>query len=205
MVQERTAGVGAYGAVEGDVPVAVKRVSWGAIWVGLTIVLVIQLLFSLLGIGIGASTIDPLQGESPQVSSFGIGAGIWWVVTALVSVLLGAWVAGRLAGRPTRLDGALHGLATWGLSALVVFYLMTTAMSSLVGGAFSVVGSAVQTAGQAVAQGGQAAGNAAEFEHAVAGQARSDPEPDRAAGHPDVEPGRPAGGANRPADPAGGQ
>lgn len=159
MAHERTASVGAYGAADADAPVMVKRVSWGAILAGLVIILVIQLLFSLLGIGIGASTIDPAQGQSPQVSSFGIGAGIWWVVTALVSVGIGAWVAGRLAGRPTRLDGALHGIAAWGLSALVVFWLMTTAMSSLIGGAFSVVGSAVQSAGQAVVQGGQAVAN----------------------------------------------
>lgn len=161
MAHERTANVGAYGADAGDAPVAVKRVSWGAILAGLTIILVIQLLLSLLGVGIGASTIDPAQGQSPEVSSIGIGAGIWWVVTALISVLLGGWVAGRLSGMPTRLDGALHGLAAWGLSALVVFWLMTTAMSSLIGGAFAVVGSAVQTAGQAVVQGGQAVGNAA--------------------------------------------
>ncbi len=159
MAQGRVANAGAY-ASDVDAPAAVKRTSWGAIFAGVIIVLIVQVLLSMLGVGIGASTVDVVEGQSPQASTIGIGAGIWWVVASLISVAVGAWVAGRLAGMPQRMDGALHGLVTWGLSALVVFYLATTAMSSLVGGAFSVVGSAVQTAGQAAYQGGQAAANA---------------------------------------------
>jgi amino acid transporter len=63
-------------------------------------------------------------------------------------VFAGAWVAGRLAGMPDRTDGMLHGLVTWGLAMLLLIYLLTTAVSSLVGGAFGIVGSAMQTAGQ---------------------------------------------------------
>ena len=115
----------------------------------------VQFLLGLLGVGIGASTIDP-TGESPSSSTLGIGAGIWWVVSTLIAVFAGAWVAGRLAGIPNRTDGILHGLVTWGLAMLVMIYLLTTAVSSLIGGAFSVVGSAMQTAGQVAAQGAQA-------------------------------------------------
>jgi hypothetical protein len=70
------------------------------------------------------------------------------VVCALIAVFAGAWVAGRLAGVPDRTDGMLHGLVTWGLAMLLVIYLLTTALSSLIGGAFGVVGSAMQAAGQ---------------------------------------------------------
>jgi hypothetical protein len=161
MAQEKVATAGSYAAEVGDVAVPVKRTSWGAIFAGVAIVLIVQVLLSMLGVGVGASTVDVTQGQSPEASTIGIGAGIWWVVASLISVAAGAWVAGRLAGMPKRMDGALHGLVTWALSALVVFYLMTTAMSSVIGGAFSVVGSAAQTAGQALYQGGQAASNAA--------------------------------------------
>lgn len=161
MAQDRVATAGTFTSDAAETPSVVKRTSWGAIIAGVTIVLVVQMLLSMLGVGVGASTVDP-TGETPQASSIGIGAGIWWVVASLISVAAGAWVAGRLAGIPRRVDGALHGLVTWALSALIVFYLMTTAMSSVIGGAFSVVGSAVQTAGQAVVQGGQAAANVAQ-------------------------------------------
>ena len=141
------------------VAVAGRRISWGAVLAGVIIVLIVQFLLSLLGVGIGASTIDPSQrGGTPEASSFGIGAGIWWIICSLISVFAGAWVAGRLAGMPDRTDGMLHGLVAWGLAMMLLIYLLTTAVSSLVGGAFGVVGSAMQTAGQ----GAQTAAGAAQ-------------------------------------------
>ena len=139
-------------AVLADAPAdrsSVRRISWGAVLAGVIITLAIQLLLSLLGIGIGASTIDPLHGESPAAESLGIGAGIWWLVSALIAVFAGGWVAGRLAGVPVRTDGMLHGLVAWGLATLLMLYLLTTTISGLIGGAFGMVGSALQTAGQA--------------------------------------------------------
>jgi hypothetical protein len=135
----------------GDVAVAIagRRISWGAVFASVIIVLIVQFVLSLLGVGIGASTINPLErGGTPEASSFGIGAGIWWLVCSLISVFAGAWVAGRLAGMPDRTDGMLHGLVAWGLAMLLLIYLLTTAVSNLVGGAFGVVGSAMQTVGQ---------------------------------------------------------
>lgn len=161
MAQDRVATAGSYASdTHGAAPV--KRTSWGAIIAGVIIVLIVQVLLSMLGVGVGASTVDITEGQTPAASTIGMGAGIWWVVASLISVAAGAYVAGRLAGMPQRMDGALHGVVTWALSALIVFYLATTAMSNIVGGAFSVVGSAVQTAGQAVYKGGQAASAAAE-------------------------------------------
>jgi hypothetical protein len=125
-----------------------RRISWGAVLAGVIIVLIVQLLLSLLGVGIGASTIDPMHGDTPSASTLGIGAGLWYAICALIAVFAGAWVAGRLAGMPDRTDGMLHGLVTWGLAMLLVIYLLTTTLSSLIGGAFGVVGSAMQAAGQ---------------------------------------------------------
>ena len=138
--------------------VAGRRISWGAVFAGVIIVLIVQLVLSLLGVGVGASTIDPTQrAGTPEASTLGIGAGLWWVICSLIAVFAGAWVAGRLAGMPNRTDGMLHGLVTWGLAMLLLIYLLTTAVSSLIGGAFGVVGSAMQ----AVGQGAQAVGGAA--------------------------------------------
>ena len=138
-----------------DVPLARKRISWGAVIAGVIIILVVQMLLSMLGIGVGASTIDP-TGELPSGSTLGIGAGLWWVISALLAVLAGSWVAGRLAGSPDRTDGMLHGLVTWGLATLIVFWILTTTLSSLIGGAFGVVGSALQTAAQGTMTGAAA-------------------------------------------------
>ncbi len=59
----------------GDVAVAVagRRISWGAVFAGVIIVLIVQFLLSLLGVGIGASTIDPSQrgGGTPRAQAPG--------------------------------------------------------------------------------------------------------------------------------------
>lgn len=130
---------------------AVKRISWAAVFAGVILAMVVQLLLSMLGTGIGMSTVDPLQGETPGAQALGIGAGIWWAVSSLIALFIGGWIASHLAGIPRKVDGVIHGLLTWGLSTLLIFYLLGTAIGSLVGGVFNVAGSVASTAAQGVA------------------------------------------------------
>ncbi|RZK92450.1 MAG: hypothetical protein EOO62_33135, partial [Hymenobacter sp.] len=113
--------------------VAAQRISWGAILAGAVLALVLQLALSLLGLGIGLGTIDPLTEQKP-VAGIGIGAAIWWVVSMLILLCLGASVASRLAGMPRPTDGMLHGLLTWSVVTLLTFYLLTTAVGRIIGG-----------------------------------------------------------------------
>lgn len=123
----------------------VKRISWGAIFAGVVIALVIQLALSILGMGIGASTINPATEQNP-VAGLGMGAGIWFVVTILISLFAGGWVAGRLAGIPRKLESLLHGTLTWGLATLLLFYFLTSTVGSIIGGTFSVLGTGLSAA-----------------------------------------------------------
>jgi hypothetical protein len=41
------------------------------------------------GVGIGLSTIDPAAGDTPQGVSMGVGAGIWWVISNLIGLVVG--------------------------------------------------------------------------------------------------------------------
>jgi hypothetical protein len=131
-------------------PAAVRRISWGAIIAGIAVVLVLQLLLMLLGLAIGTATIDPAAGGSgiPEASTLGMSGGIWWVVSTSISIFAGAWVAGRLAGMPTRTDGMLHGIVTWAAATLLAFYLLTSTIGTVVGGAFGALGNVAQTLGQ---------------------------------------------------------
>ena len=129
-------------------PAAVRRISWGAIIAGVVVILVVQLLMMLLGLAIGASTIDPVSGDTPQASSFGISGAIWWLIATAVSVFAGAWVAGRLAGMPARTDGMLHGIVTWAAATLIAVYLLTSTIGGLIGGAFGALGNVAQSIGQ---------------------------------------------------------
>lgn len=115
-----------------------RRVSWGAIIAGALVALVTLLLLNLLGIGIGLGAIDPMEG-SEGFSGLGTGAIIWWVVSNLIAIFTGAYVAGRMAGVPLSSTSTLHGILSWCLFTLASFWMLTTALGSLVSGVGSVV------------------------------------------------------------------
>lgn len=114
-----------------------KRITWGAIFAGVVVALVIQMVLSLLGLGIGLGAVNPT--DANPLAGIGIGAGIWWVASMLISLFIGGLVAGRLSGIPGKADSFLHGMLTWCVFTLLSFYLLTTT----VGGIFNTVGKAV--------------------------------------------------------------
>src|SRR6185437_16931187 len=57
-------------------PPILGRLSWGAIFAGVFMTLVTAIMLSLLGIGVGAGSIEPLKEQQP-LSGLGIGTLIW--------------------------------------------------------------------------------------------------------------------------------
>ncbi len=131
---------------------AIRRISWGAIFAGVIIAMVVQVLLGLLGFGIGIASVDPATATAETGQGFAIGMAIWWVVSSLIALFLGGWVAGRLAGFPKASDGGLHGLVAWAAMTVFSLYLVTTAVGSLVGGTLSVVGQGLQATAQTAVQ-----------------------------------------------------
>ncbi len=127
-----------------------RRVSWGALFGGVVLALALQLIFSLLGAGIGFGTVNVAAGSTPSASSFGIGAGIWSVVSSCISLFAGGYAAAWLAGTEARFDGVLHGLVTWGIATLFTIYLLTTAVGGIIGGGFSALSSVASGVGSGV-------------------------------------------------------
>ncbi len=127
-----------------------RRISWAAIFGGVIMVVVVQLLLSTLGAGIGLGTVDTNAGTTPDASSLGYGAGIWWLISSCVALLFGSYVAAWLAGVEIRFDGVLHGLITWGIATLLTIYLLTSAIGGIIGGGFSALGGAASAAGSSV-------------------------------------------------------
>jgi hypothetical protein len=141
--------------------VAPPRVSWGAIFAGVILVVTIEMVLAILGAGVGLGFVRPTSGGTPDASAFGTGAAVWWLVSTIIALLLGSVAAVRLAGAQTRIDGVLHGLVIWGLTLLFTAYLLTTAVGGLIGGAFSVIGTTVSAATSVVGSGVSAAGSGA--------------------------------------------
>ena len=116
--------------------IMLNEVSWGAVSAGAIIALVMQVILNMIGVGVGLSTIDVAQGDSPTAGSLSMGAGIWWVVSGIVAAAIGGYLAGRLSGQSARQSTtAYHGLIAWAVATLVVVYLVSSAASGLIGGA----------------------------------------------------------------------
>ncbi len=124
------------------------RASWGAIFSGVFVTLVLEIMFTLLGAAIGFSVINPANQQGPNSGQgFAIGSGIWVLVTSLISLWVGACIAGRLSGGPTRSDGLIHGIVTWSVATLATVWLLATAAGALIGGTASLLGNAIGESG----------------------------------------------------------
>jgi len=152
-------GVGT--AVPEGAPSLPPRISWGAVLAGAIVAVTVGAMLNILGLAIGATTVDPAAaGESPAASTLGIAGGIWLLVANLLGLAVGGWVAARLSGTADGTDASLHGLSVWAIgfliSAMLLGNVVAGATSTAFRGASSVLGGTMQGAGQAVGQAAQA-------------------------------------------------
>lgn len=129
---------------------------WGAIIAGSVAALSAHLLITLFGIGLGVQLIDPVADAEP-VGKFSLGVGIAWSVSALLSLWLGGWVAGRFTPEPNRRLGSLHGVLVWSLATVIAAFAVSGGIGAVAGGIGQLAGKGLAVAGQA---GGLAAGAA---------------------------------------------
>jgi hypothetical protein len=138
-----------------------RRISWAAIFGGVILVVAVQLLLGLLGAGIGLGTVNTNSGTTPDASSLGIGAGVWWIISSIIALGFGGYVAAWLAGIEIKWDGILHGLITWGIATLFTIYLLSSAVGSVIGGGFSALDSVASSAGSGIKDAAQPLAQAA--------------------------------------------
>ena len=130
-----------------DHTAALNQISWGAVFAGVVVTLTVQLVLNLLGVGIGAAVIDPGTTDNPTAGAFSIAGGVWYLVAGLIGAFAGGYVSSRVSGRPVKTIGGFHGLTAWAATTLVILYLLTTSVGSLVGGAFGGLSSVIGGAG----------------------------------------------------------
>lgn len=126
-----------------------RRVSWGAIFAGALIAIALQMLLNLLGLGIGLATLEP-GGDAPG-GGLALGAILWWALSGFAALFVGGAVAGRLAGSPTHVDGALHGVTVWAVATAFAMYLVASSFGALVSGTLGIVGNGIGAVGSAAA------------------------------------------------------
>lgn len=129
----------------------VSRIGWGAVIAGFFIATVTQILLNVLGIAIGLTAVGA-EG-SASGTAIGIGAGVWTVLSSIISVFVGAWVAGRYTSIPERGEGSLQGALVWSLSLIFFVWIAASGVGSALSGIMGMVGKGVQAGAQGAAQG----------------------------------------------------
>ncbi len=109
----------------------IKNTSWGAIFAGAFVALIIEATCVLLGLAVGVFT--PPTALAP-LANFGVGQEIWLVITTILAFYGGGWVAGRLCGSNDITVGALHGITTWSLTTVFSLVMSVFSVGMLISG-----------------------------------------------------------------------
>lgn len=131
-----------------------RRVSWGSIIAGVVTVMAVSLLLTTLGTSLGFSLLSPQSDD--MINGADKAVLVWSVISIVLSLACGGFVAGRLAGA----DGTIHGFLSWATSLLVASVLGFAAAGGILHMAGSAVGAAASATGSAVSGLGSAAGKA---------------------------------------------
>jgi hypothetical protein len=129
-----------------------RRISWSAIFAGVAVTFGVSLLLALLGAGLGAGSINPMQGGNP-FQGLGKGALTWMVISGIVAFFAGGWTAGFGSGwLATRGESAVHGLVTWAVASILTAGLITGAAGSVLSGSAGLIGQTISGGAQAASQ-----------------------------------------------------
>lgn len=123
-------------------------VSWGPTLMGAAVAIVISVMLNLLGASLGFAT--AAMGQSAHAAATGGMIGLAWVVVSnLIALYFGAWVAARSTSNPDHHSGTLQGVGVWAITSLVVLFLAGSAIS---GTASTLAQSASNASAPAIAQ-----------------------------------------------------
>lgn len=105
------------------------RVRWGPILAGLFAALSTLALLSVLGVAIGLTAWD----AGDPGTAFGIGAGIWGIISTLIAFGVGGWVAAATAAVRGETNGSINGAMVWAVAIPVMLFLAAGGLTSLAG------------------------------------------------------------------------
>ncbi len=116
--------------------VPTDRVRWGPIWAGLLAAFFTLLVLSLLGLAIGASTVNAGQAaQGSGTQNAGSYSAIWAGISAILAFLVGGYVTGRTAAVHERGWAALNGALVFLLALPLLLWLASQGLGALIGNA----------------------------------------------------------------------
>ena len=102
------------------VPVG-SRISWGPIIAGAALALALYSLLTLLGGAIGLSVSGDVRAEN-----LATGAAVWAIVSVVLSLFVGGYVASQLTVGENKVEAVMYGLITWAVLFAMLMWLMAS-------------------------------------------------------------------------------
>ena len=142
-VAERSAKIEAYAS----------GVSWPAVIAGAFVAAALSLILLALGAGLGLSSISPWSNVGASASTVSGAAVVWLIVMQMIASGMGGYTAGRLRTKWAAIHSdevhfrdTAHGLLVWAVGLVITVYFLTSAATTMVGGAAQLGATAASTA-----------------------------------------------------------
>ena len=117
-------------------------VSWGAVVAGAFVAAALSLALLALGTGIGLSAVSPWTNAGASAARIGRTAIAWLVLMQLIASSVGGYLAGRLRTKWVSIHthevyfrDTAHGFLVWAVGLVITAAFLTSAATSMVGGA----------------------------------------------------------------------
>jgi hypothetical protein len=117
-------------------------VSWAAVVAGAFVAAALSLALLALGTGIGFSAVSPWANTGASASRIGRTVIAWLVLMQLIASSAGGYLAGRLRTRWVNIHthevyfrDTAHGFLVWAVALVITAAFLTSAATSIVGGA----------------------------------------------------------------------
>jgi len=117
-------------------------VSWAAVLGGAVVASALSLALLALGTGLGLSSVSPWSNMGASAATIGTAAVIWLILMQLIASGLGGYVAGRLRTKWVNVHtdevyfrDTAHGFLVWAVGLIISAAFLTSAATSILGGA----------------------------------------------------------------------
>lgn len=116
-------------------------VSWGAILAGAACAAALSFILLILGFGLGLSAVSPWSNTGASLAAIGISSIVWVAFTQIAASGLGGYITGRLRVRWADVHSdevyfrdTAHGLTAWSIATLAAAVLLTSTLTTVLGG-----------------------------------------------------------------------
>jgi hypothetical protein len=131
-----------------------SAVSVGAILAGGLAAAALTIALVTLGAAVGFASISPWSNSGVSATTFKWSAGVFVVLTAIISSAVGGYIAGRLRAKWMRtaydevtFRDTAHGFLAWAFATVMGVLVLGTATTSLIGSAATGVGAGASAGG----------------------------------------------------------